>query len=212
MSEGYHDSRLTHDPKRGVVWGALWRFYFRHRIATGDTVLDLGCGYGEFINSVTAKRRIAIDLWPDFPRHLAAGVETIVAPVTDLSGLKDGSIDFAFASNLFEHISQDDLAQVLEGLRAKLSKRGRLTMIQPNYRYCTSEYFDDFTHISIWSHVSMADFLTAHGYEVIEVRPRFLPLTVKSRLPVWPILIWAYLASPFKPMGKQMLLSARPRR
>ena len=44
------------------------------------------------------------------------------------------------------------------------------------------------------------------------MRSRFLPLTVKSRLPVSPLLIRAYLASPVKPMGKQMLLRARPRR
>jgi SAM-dependent methyltransferase len=211
LKGGYHDSRLTEDPKRNVVWGALWRYYFGARIGQDDTVLDLGCGYGEFINNVRAKRRIALDMWPDFPKHMAPGVETIVAPVTDLSSLEDGSIDYAFASNLFEHISQDDLAAVLEGLRKKLSARGRVTMLQPNYRYCASEYFDDYTHISIWSHISLADFLTANGFEVIEVRPRFLPLTVKSRLPVWPPLIGAYLMSPVKPMGKQMLLSARPR-
>ena len=40
--------------------------------------------------------------------------------------------------------------------------------------------------------------------------PRFLPLTVKSRLPVWPPLIGLYLNSPFKPMGKQMFVRARP--
>jgi SAM-dependent methyltransferase len=211
MNEGYHDSRLTHDPKRGVVWGALWKYFFQRRISVQDVVLDLGCGYGEFINSVTAKRRIALDLWPDFPKHMAEGVETIIAPVTDLSALEDGSIDYAFASNLFEHISQDDLVKVLAGLRSKLSPRGQLTMLQPNYRYAASEYFDDYTHVSIWSHISLADFLVAHGYEVTEVHPRFLPLTVKSRLPVWPLLIGAYLLSPFKPMGKQMLLSARPR-
>jgi SAM-dependent methyltransferase len=211
MNEGYHDSRLTADPKRNIVWGALWRYYFRHKISADATVLDLGCGYGEFINNITAKRRIAIDLWPDFPQHVAKGVETIVAPVTDMSALADASIDYAFASNLFEHLSQDDLAKVLAGLRQKLSKRGQLTMIQPNYRYCASEYFDDYTHVSIWSHVSMADFLTANGYVVTEVRPRFLPLTVKSRLPVHPWLIGLYLMLPFKPMGKQMLLSARPR-
>ena len=62
------------------------------------------------------------------------------------------------------------------------------------------------------AHISLADFLEANGYEVVEVRPRFLPLTVKSRLPVWPPLIAAYLASPLKPLGKQMLLVARPRR
>jgi SAM-dependent methyltransferase len=207
----YHDSRLTQDARRDTVWKALWRYVFRHRIAADDCVLDLGCGYGEFINNVTARRRIGLDMWPGIRKHLGPGVEGIVGSVTDLGGIDDASVDFAFASNLFEHISQADFAKVLASLKTKLSARGTLTILQPNYRYAYREYFDDYTHVSIYSHVSLADFLVANGYEVIEVRPRFLPLTVKSRLPVSPLLIGLYLASPFKPMGKQMLLVARPR-
>ena len=84
--------------------------------------------------------------------------------------------------------------------------------MQPNYRYAYREYFDDFDHKSIYSHVSMTDYLVANGYEVLLVEPRFMPLSVKSRLPVKPFLIWAWLVSPFKPIGKQMLIRARPRR
>lgn len=211
MIEGYHDSRLARDAKRDVVWKALWRYYFRHRIKPGDCVLDLGCGYGEFINNVVARRRIALDLWPGMPDHVAPGVTPVVAPVTDLSGIEDGAVDYAFASNLFEHIAQSALAEVLAQLRAKLAKGGALTMLQPNYRYASREYFDDYTHVSVWSHIGLADFLTANGWRVLEVHPRFLPLTVKSRLPVWPPLIGLYLASPIKPLGKQMLLVAAPR-
>jgi cyclopropane fatty-acyl-phospholipid synthase-like methyltransferase len=193
------------------VWAALWRYYFRHRIDATDTVLDLGCGYGDFINHVIAKRRIALDLWPEFVIHIAPGIETLVASLTDLSALEDGAIDYAFASNVVEHVTKEEFASLLACLKKKLSARGRLTLIQPNYRYASAEYFDDYTHISIWSHVSLADFLTANGYEVIEIRPRFLPLTVISRIPVSPLLIGLYLNSPFKPLGKQMLLSARAR-
>ena len=57
----------------------------------------------------------------------------------------------------------------------------------------------------------MADFLTASGYDVFEVIPRFMPLSIKGRLPVSPWLIRAWLASPVKPLGKQMLIRARPR-
>jgi len=52
------------------------------------------------------------------------------------------------------------------------------------------------------------DFLNANGFDVIEIWPRFLPLTVKSRLPASPGLIKAYLASPIKPLAKQMLVRA----
>jgi SAM-dependent methyltransferase len=212
MSSGYHDSRLAHDSRRDTVWKALWLYYFRKIVPADGCVLDMGCGYGEFINNVTARRRIGLDMWDGIRAHLAPGVEPVVGSVTDLGGIEDDSVDFAFASNLVEHIPQSDFALVLEQLRSKLTERGTLTLLQPNYRYASREYFDDYTHVAIYSHISLADFLTANGYEVLEVRPRFLPLTVKSRLPVSPLLIGLYLRSPLKPMGKQMLIRARPRR
>ena len=208
----YHQSRLPPDERRDLVWRALWRHHFRHVISADACVLDLGCGYGSFINNVVAARRIALDSWPSFPHYLAPGVEAIVGDITDLTQLPEGTIDFAFASNVFEHISKSDLSRVLDGLRSKLSPTGLLTILQPNYRYCSREYFDDYTHVSIYSHISLADFLLANRYEVLKVRPRFLPLTVKSRLPTWPWLVAAYLASPIKLLGKQMLLVARPLR
>jgi SAM-dependent methyltransferase len=212
VSEGYHSSRLIHDPRRDTVWKALWRYHFSRRISAGDCVLDLGCGYGEFINNVSARRRLALDLWPQMPDHVAPGVEAHVGPVTALDWIEDGSVDFAFASNLMEHLPQQDFAAALDALRPKLSAKGSLTLLQPNYRYAFREYFDDYTHVAVYSHVSLADFLTARGWDVVEVKPRFLPLTVKSRLPVSPWLIAAYLRSPIKPMGKQMLVCARPQR
>ena len=211
VTDGYHETRLAPDPRRATVWKALWHYYFRHRIAPSDQVLDLGSGYGDFINNVVAARRVAVDVWPGFAAHLDDGVEAIVGPVSDLSRIAEGSIDYAFASNLFEHLTQQEFADTLSSLRGKLSPDGSLTILQPNYRYACREYFDDYTHVSIYSHVSICDFLAANGFEPVEVHPRFLPLTVKSRLPAWSPLIGLYLASPVKPLGKQMLVRARPK-
>lgn len=212
MTAGYHDSRFPADPRRDVLWATLWKAFFRHRVPADGCILDLGCGYGQFINNAAARRRIAIDSWPGSADHLDQGVEGIVGDVTDLSKIGDGTIDYAFASNLFEHLTREDFAKVLAELRRKLSPRGTLTILQPNYRHAYREYFDDYTHVSIYSHVSLADFLMANGYRIDECRPRFLPLTIKSRFPVQPWLIRLYLALPFKPLGKQMLLVARPDR
>jgi SAM-dependent methyltransferase len=207
----YHRTRFTPDARRTVLWDALWRFHFSKQIAPDQCVLDLGCGYGEFINTVVARRRIALDVWPEFTRSLAAGVEAFVGSATDLGFLADASVDFAFASNLFEHLSHDDFRAVLDQLRSKLRPGGTLNILQPNYRFAYSEYFDDYTHVTIYSHVSLCDFLTANGYDVFELHPRFMPLTIKSGLPVSSHLIRLYLASPIKPFGKQMLVRARPR-
>jgi hypothetical protein len=208
----YHNSRLVADDRRDVLWQSLWRYCFSAMVRPDDCVLDLGAGYCNFINSVVARRRIAVDSWAGFPANLAPGIEHQIGSVTNLDFLDDGAVDFAFASNLFEHLTQDEFRVTLDALRPKLSTIGTLTILQPNYRYAYREYFDDFDHKSVYSHVSLPDYLTANGYEVFRVEPRFMPLSVKSRLPVTPFLIRAWLAAPLKPMGKQMLVRARPRR
>ena len=209
VTKGYHQTRLNFDPRRQVVWKSLWRFHFSKIISQNDCVLDLGCGYGEFINNVIARRRIAVDSWEHFPEYVDLGVECTVGTVTDLDFIEAATIDFAFASNLFEHLSQADFGHALKALRTKLTKNGTLNILQPNYRYAYREYFDDYTHISVFSHISIVDFLCTNGFDVIEIRPRFLPLSVKSPLPISPWLIKAYLASPIKPLAKQMLVRAR---
>ena len=112
IGKGYHETRFEYDPRREVLWRSLYRFYFRRWISEEDCVLELGAGYGHFTNNVQARRRIALDVWSEMPAFLRPGVEGHVGGVTDLSFLREGSVDFVLASNLFEHISQADLSDV----------------------------------------------------------------------------------------------------
>lgn len=210
-TDSYFETRLPEDARREVLWRALNRYYFDSVVRPEDCVLELGAGYGHFINNVRAAERIALDVWEDFPKYLQPGIRSHVGPVEDLSFLADSSVDYAFASNLFEHITQPALQTVLEQLRSKLRPGGTINILQPNYRFAYREYFDDYTHITVYSDKSLCDFLEANGYEVIDCQPRFMPLTIKSRFKVSPILIRAYLMLPIKPLGKQMLIRARPK-
>ena len=211
MSVGYHETRFSEETKRNVLWKTLWDAVFEKYISVDDCVVDLGAGYGQFINNVVARKRIAIDAWGGMQDHLDDGVEAMVGDISRVDELDNQSVDFAFASNIFEHLTQETVSQVLTALKEKLRTDGQLAILQPNYAYAYKEYFDDYTHISVWSHISLADFLTAHGFEVTYMHPRFLPLTIKSRLPVFPLLIKTYLKMPVRPLGKQMFFVARPK-
>src|SRR5688572_32183982 len=44
------------------VWSVLIRNFFQKLVPETGTVLDLGCGWGEFVNQVRAGRRFGMDL------------------------------------------------------------------------------------------------------------------------------------------------------
>jgi SAM-dependent methyltransferase len=208
MTDGaYHGTRLQFDPRRRMLWQTLVAHVFQKEISPDAVVLDLGAGYGEFINAVKARRRLAVDLWPGMLEHLDKGVEGLVAGISQLDGVEDNSIDYVFSSNCFEHVSQEELVRSLAVLRKKMKPGATMTIVQPNFKYCYREYFDDYTHVAVYTSQGLSDLLTANGFQMVRCVPRFMPFTLKSRLLVHPLLIRLYLASPFKPLAGQMLIS-----
>ena len=205
---GYRHSRFTFDPRRQSVWNAIVE-YLSPYLPEDGAVLDLGSGYCDFINAVKAKRKWALDLYLDPAEFAREGVIPLRTDVTDLGAIPDNALDVVFSSNLLEHLPDDKLALTMHCVKAKLRSGGRFIAIQPNYTYCYRSYFDDYTHVRVFSHVSLADFLESQGLVVERVTPRFLPFSMKSHVPKWPFLVWLYLRLPWRPLAKQMLVVAR---
>ena len=209
MATNYHDVHLTQDPARAVV-GSTVADYLSSYVPADAAVLDVGAGYCDWINFTRAARRVAVDVWPGISAHAAPGVETQVLDlVGGLPSLGAARFDAVLASNVLEHFAPGEVDRVVAGIAAVLRPGGRLIAIQPNFRYAWKHYFDDYTHRSVFTHVSLPALLREHGFRILEVRPRFLPYSMReSRLPIRPWLIRAYLASPIKPMAGQMLVVA----
>lgn len=205
----YFQSRFVHDKRRDGVWRVICR-YLQEHVPTKGRVLDLGAGYCDFINNIEAAEKHAVDLYPGFAEFAADGVQTHVGSCADLSEFADGYFDAVFESNVLEHLSTPVLSQTLAEIRRVLKPNGRFIAIQPNFRYCYRTYFDDYTHVQVFTHVSVADLLTSAGFEIRRSEPRFLPTTFKSRLPAWPWLTRVYLHMPFRPLAGQMLVVSRP--
>src|SRR3974390_1104164 len=60
---------------RRKVWRPLTADFFQRLINPAGSVLDLGCGYGEFINQILAREKYGMDLNPDAAKMLAPGVK-----------------------------------------------------------------------------------------------------------------------------------------
>jgi ubiquinone/menaquinone biosynthesis C-methylase UbiE len=208
VNSGYYESRFQYDERREILWKTLCRAYFNKLVKPEDHVLELGAGYANFINNVRCRERTAIDYSPMLKKFADPRVTVRIGSVTDLQFIPDGSVNFVFASNLFEHLSQQDFSAVLTQLKQKLAPGGTVNILQPNYRLAYRQYFDDYTHVSVYSDVSLCDFIRANGYRIVEIRPGFLPFSIKSRFPVLPWLIRFYLLLPWKPFAKQMFVRA----
>lgn len=205
---GYFDTRLAHDANRAKVWRHLTS-YLQRWIAPDARVLELGAGWCDFSNHVTAGTVVAMDVDATVVRAARPGVSAVVGDCSDLSRFEDCSFDVVFASNLLEHLDRPLASKLLAESGRVLRPGGRLILMQPNFRLNPGRYFDDFTHVTIYTDQSLADFLRAEGWVLERVMARFLPLTLKSRGSRLSFLVPWYLRSPVKPLAGQMLVVAR---
>lgn len=208
-ANGYFETRLAQNPHRDKVWRHICAYLSRWIPADAE-VLELGAGWCDFANNVRARRVVAMDLDRTVESAAADAVTAVVGDCTDLGRFDDASFDVVFASNLLEHLERPAASALLAGARRVLRPGGRLILVQPNFRLNPGEYFDDFTHVAIYTDRSLHDYLVAEGWQVPHVEPRFLPLTMKSRASGLTFLVPLYLRSPVKPLAGQMLLVATP--
>jgi SAM-dependent methyltransferase len=194
------------------VWKTLCERFFQPLIGEDRVIVDLACGYGEFINNIRGRKKYAVDLNPDARGHLEPDVEFRLARAEAMTGIGDESVDVVFASNLLEHLrSKEECDRVFAEVRRILRPGGRFVIMGPNIRYLAAEYWDFYDHYLPLSHLSVQEGLVQADYEIDRIIPRFLPYTMRSRLPQHPFLVACYLNVPlaWRLIGKQFLLVAR---
>jgi SAM-dependent methyltransferase len=209
MSEpSYFTTRYTPDERRAAVWRHVAN-YLRRWIDPQSDVLELGAGYCDFSNSVAARSRVALDVDAGVIERAGAGVRAEVGPCHDLSRFADGSFDVVFASNLLEHLERPELLVTLAEIHRVLRPGARFIVVQPNFRLRPKQYFDDYTHVAVFTDRSLPDLLESAGFTREHVDARFLPLTLKSRLASGHRLVPLYLRLPWRPLAGQMLVIVR---
>jgi SAM-dependent methyltransferase len=212
MEDEYYKTRYIFDSKRRLVWKEISRFlekFFRG----SQTIVDLGAGYCDFINNVSVQKRYAIDISPELPKYAGEGVIQINRAGWDLSEISDSSVDVVHASNFLEHFDDEEIKKIFKETKRMLKPGGKLILMQPNYRLCAKHYFDDPTHKKVFDDSSLESLLLAHDFKVILKKPRFLPFSMRSNSPfittsLLPLIVRAYIHSPFKPFAGQMLFVA----
>lgn len=215
--------------QRGIDYGRLYEFRFRSvdqrsRQAAWDQiapsvhnlmgsprrVLDPAAGRREFVSAIAAEERWVVDLVDHAEAVQDATFKVLTGRILEVD-LPESYFDGVFVSNLLEHFAtQDEIADFLARMRHVAAPGGRIAVLGPNFKYCAREYFDCADHTLALTHVAVEEHLSAAGFTVRRVIPRFLPYSFRGALPAAPALIRAYLHAPvaWRFLGKQFLLIA----
>jgi SAM-dependent methyltransferase len=198
---------------KNAIWQVLCRHFFQRYVGRDDVVLDLGPGFGEFLNHIRCGHRIAVDIERLSGRSLPAGTEEVLVASDRLSSkVSPASVDIVFCSNFFEHLpdTQTFLTTLAE-IRTVLRPGGRLMILQPNIRLVGGAYWDFVDHHLPLTDRTLEEACESLGFDVVEVIPRFLPYTTRSSIPQSPWLVRLYLA--IRPawwlLGRQTWMVAR---
>lgn len=172
----------TELPGRDAVWKILGRTFFQKFVSSESTVLDLGCGYGSFINNICVHKRYAMDLNPKSKSYLDTNVEFIEQDCAEAWKLHPESLDVIFTSNFFEHLpTKNHLQSVLANCREALRPGGLLICMGPNIKYVGGAYWDFWDHYIPLTEKSLSEVLELLGFETVESFARFLPYSMSGR-------------------------------
>lgn len=183
---------------REVLWQTLCMQFFQRYVRATDTLMDIGAGYCEFINAISCKKKIAVDINPDTKHFAASGVTVLSTNANNIPAAYNGRIDVIFLSNFLEHLeSKEEVLRLLTRITLLLAPGGKLILLQPNIDLVHEHYWDFFDHTVVFNTSNIREVLNLTGFTIDTFIIRFLPYTTAhSHVPISPLLISLYLFLP----------------
>jgi SAM-dependent methyltransferase len=163
------------------------REFLLARVRPGDTVLDLGCGAGEFSAALRAAgaHPIGVDVAAEALRRAAERVPGLDLRRWDAGAplpLQDACVDVVWAGEVIEHVV--DVAPWLSEIRRVLRPRGTLLLTTPHHGPLTllrlalsprrfAEHFEPRSdHVRFFSPRTLRALLGDLGFGLAELRVR----------------------------------------
>jgi SAM-dependent methyltransferase len=182
-----HDAVWEHVPADAVPEELALRVaYLLAHVPRGATVLDLGCGAGEFSAALAhaGAHPIAVDVAAEALRRAGErlpGADLRLWRAGEPLPVPDNAVDLVWAGEVIEHVA--DLAPWLSEVRRVLRPRGTLLVTTPHHGplrmlglaarpRAFQRHFDPRSdHVRFFSPVTLGRLLEDLGFDVAEARP-----------------------------------------
>ncbi len=164
----------------------------------GQKLLEVGCGRGDFLNgfSKLGLDCYGVDLQPDVAKKQFPLLDVKSCDLENQQlPFEDNSIDIIYSKSVLEHLHAPD--KYLSDAYRVLKKGGIILTLVPDWESNYKIYFDDFTHRTPFTRVSLQDILNMTGFQSIEVK-KFRQLPVVWKYPA--LNYFCRVISPFIPV------------
>lgn len=180
-------------------------------------ILDIGCGFGTFLQYLQKKGYKNIEGVDLSLRQVKATKELGIKAeqinsLTDF--LKDKKWDYITLNHVVEHWKKEDTVKYLKAIKASLNKGGKIVVEVPNMMLLSGmKYaFSEFDHISAFTNTTLIEILKISGFKNIKIKgidktnfkrtPKFLLWYTLRKIWLW-ILDKIYLLE----IGERIVLS-----
>ncbi len=197
---------------RNAIWKILVKDFFSKWFQKGSAVLDLGCGYGEFINNVPDCERHAMDLNSDSGKHLDKDIHFHQQDCSKPWEIAPCSLDVIFSSNFFEHLpDKEALDKTVAHAKTALKPGGLLIALGSNISVLNGRYWDFWDHHVALSDQSIGELLEIHKLKVVSSVPSFLPYNMvrNKRRPLFLLQLYLMLPVIWRVFRKQFQIVAK---
>tara|TARA_A100001011_G_C14271927_1_gene827359 strand:- start:741 stop:1424 length:684 start_codon:yes stop_codon:yes gene_type:complete len=141
----------------------------RYNIQKNSSLLELGCGRGEFLNQFIENGLDGhgLDLSNYAKEYCPKAKINIIDVTKDKIPYNDNSFDVIYSKSFIEHFYYPE--KIFNEIYRVLKPGGLVITLTPEWKYIYKSFYDDFTHRTPFTKTSLKDIHLISGFKNIEV-------------------------------------------
>jgi len=141
----------------------------KYKIQNNSSILDLGCGRGEFLNEFinNGMEGHGIDI-SDFAIEFCPKAKINVIDIEkEKIPYLDNTFDVVYSKSFVEHFYYPE--KIFNEIYRVLKPGGTIITLTPEWQYIYLSFFEDFTHRTPFTNLSLREIQEMSGFKDIEV-------------------------------------------
>ena len=141
----------------------------RFNLNSNSSILELGCGRGEFLNEFTnlGMKGFGVDL-SNFAVNFCTNAEIKVVDITKESlPYPDNFFDIVYSKSFIEHFYYPE--ELFKEAYRVLKPSGIFINLTPEWKYIYTSFYEDFTHRTPFTKKSLQDIYLVSGFKDVKV-------------------------------------------